>query len=154
MSFPGGGERRLGARVTANYQKNIPGGKLLADYSRLLERRHQLSQIRELPVFQEKHTVRIGLPIRLDRPGLVPGSLQLRGESGTPFLEGFDYAVRFFGNTAEIEILPPSRIRDGQTGPCPEPPGPAEEKIVPWNPSMGVDCELLGAKKEIPVDAQ
>src|SRR3989304_244719 len=38
----------------------------------------------------------------------------------------------------------------GQTGPCPEPPGPAKEKIVRRNPARGVECGLLGAKREIP----
>jgi hypothetical protein len=41
-------------------------------------------------------------------------------------------------------VVPGHRL--GQTGPCRERLGPAEKKIVRWNPPRGVLCEAVGSK--------
>lgn len=114
VSFPNGGERIFGARGDTDYQKKLPGhGRLLANLGGLYEINDNHLQGREIPIFQERHTVRIGVPVRLDQLRAIPDSVLISGETGTIFEEGPDYFVRFVGDFTEIDILPSGRIRDG-----------------------------------------
>ncbi len=113
--FPNGGQRIMAARADTNYQKKLPRhGRLVAGLGGLYEISDNHFQGREIPVFQERHTARIGIPFRLDQFQAIPDSLLISAETGTIFLEDLDFIVRVLGNFTEIDILPSGRIRDGE----------------------------------------
>jgi hypothetical protein len=114
VNFPAGGERILAARADTNYRKKLRGhGRLLAGVGGLYQFSDNRLVGREIAIFLEGHPAHIGLPFRLDQPGVIPGTILVSGETGAIFQEGLDYAVRLVGQFTEIDILSSARIREG-----------------------------------------
>lgn len=113
------GGRRLsyGPRLDLGYQKRLRGNAtLLASVGTSYEVQDSRLAAGVIPVFQEEHTVRLGIPFQLKQPLPFPESIRLSNETGTIlYQEGLDYLVRLFGNFAEIDLLASGRIREGET---------------------------------------
>lgn len=115
-SHPAGEQKAVGLRGDTDYRKLLPGrGQLLASLGGRYEISDNQLQGNEVPVFQERHTARIGLPFRLDQPRAIRETVFVSGESGTIFQENLDYLVRLLGEFIEVEILPSGRIQEGES---------------------------------------
>ncbi len=117
VNVPGGGEHIFAARADTNYRKKLPGhGRLLASLGGLYQvSENRLPAGKEIPIFQESHTARVGVPFRLEQPRVVPGTILVTGSTGLIFQEDLDYLVKVVGEFTEIDILSPGRIREGDT---------------------------------------
>ena len=117
VNVPGGNEHIFAARADTNYRKKLPRhGRLLASLGGLYQvSENRLPVGKEIPIFQENHTARIGVPFRLEQPRVVPGTILVTGPTGLIFQEDLDYLVKVIGEFTEIDILSPGRIREGDT---------------------------------------
>lgn len=112
------GERQLrGATLQLDYRKKlVAGGRLSASAGRRWDREDNRFSGREDIVLREAQEARLGVPIRLRRDRVVPGTIVVTDATGTVvYREGFDYTVDFIGDFAEISIRPDGRILDGRT---------------------------------------
>ncbi|MFQ5351185.1 MAG: hypothetical protein ACE5EG_12150, partial [Thermoanaerobaculia bacterium] len=72
------------AMLQLDYRKNLPaGGKLRGRIGATWERRDNLRGDGQELVTRESHNVRFGVPERLERPRVVPGSVVVSDELGT-----------------------------------------------------------------------
>ena len=112
------GERQVrGATLQLDYRKKlVAGGRLSASAGRRWDREDNRFSGREDFVLREAQEARLGVPIRLRRDRVVPGTIVVTDATGTVvYREGFDYTVDFIGDFAEISIRPDGRILDGRT---------------------------------------
>lgn len=103
-------------RLNLRYRKQLPhSGLLTGNLGGTYELLDDRFQGTEIPVFQESHVARIGIPFLLNQPGVIQESLQVSGDSGrTLYREGVDYVVRTQGGFSEVSILFTGSIRDGE----------------------------------------
>ncbi len=105
----------LGIRLRLDYEKRVPrGGKILANIHLRHNNKDSLTGSGEQFV-REQHMARLGIPIRLEQPFVIPGSVVVTDELGTTlYEEGVDYELRTIAEFTEIIPLPGGRIQDGQ----------------------------------------
>ncbi len=102
--------------VDAVYTKKLPGGaELRARFNSRYGVRDSLRGDGQELVRDERHVARFGVPARLERPGVIAGSVVVTDTlRATLYEEGVDYELLLIGDFAEITPLEGGRIRDGQ----------------------------------------
>ena len=106
----------FGVDLRLDYEKRVPrGGKVLANIHLRHNNTDNLSGSGEQFV-REQHITRFGIPIRLEEPFVISGSVVVTDELGTTlYEEGVDYELRTIAEFTEITPLPGGRIQDGQS---------------------------------------
>lgn len=66
-------------------------------------------------VVREDRLYEPGVPIFLDSPNVLPGTVVVTDAEGEPFLEGFDYQIVAVGDLVELRVLPTGSILPGET---------------------------------------
>ncbi len=101
--------------LSSTYRKNLPGrGRLTARFTGRYEMRDSLRGDGQELLTEERHVAHFGVPSRLERPGVIPGSVVVTDEPRTTvYDEGVDYELAEFAEFVEIVPLPGGRIRDG-----------------------------------------
>lgn len=105
------------AALNSTYKKSLPWhGRLTARLASRYEVRDSLQGDNQELVTEERHVARFGIPVRLERPGVITASVVVTDElKTTVFEEGFDYELVVIADFAEITPLAGGAIRDGQT---------------------------------------
>lgn len=98
------------------YRKRLPwDGRLTAHLSARYEVRDNLRGAGQELVSGERHVAHFGVPVRLERPGVIADSLVVTDElRATIFEERIDYELLLIADFAEIQPLEGGRIREGQ----------------------------------------
>lgn len=114
---PGSRTGRDEAGLDSTYRKKLPGrGQLTARLTSRYELRDNLRGDGQELIVDERHVARFGIPVRLERPAVFPGSVVVTDELRTTIYErGFDYELTVIGDFTEITLIVGGAIRDGQT---------------------------------------
>ena len=103
------------ARFDVDYRKKVPYGLLLANLGLLYSQQEDQARINELPVLNQPITFNGFSPVIIQRPDIVPGSIDLHNLAGFHYSPISDYRAFYLPTYAQLERVPTSLyIHDGQ----------------------------------------
>jgi len=111
-----GEQTGMGARLAVGYTKILRWrARMTADWVLRYEQRADRSETGERQVVGEEHVARLGLPLPLEQPHVIEGSIVVTDAGArTIFVPGVDYDVRTVGIITEVTPSVDGAIGEGE----------------------------------------